>query len=320
MHRATPSASSFRAFSSGGARALVDLVDDLKQMQEMGGSFMKGESRDKIESPQNYGFTSVVMPATKGKDGQIMESAEAFMSFMGGNRSFPVCAVMDDRRYRLKGLQPGDTAIYDHQQQQLHMNKDGTFLTGLREKKVRLQLADVDKQQEQPGGGGKAARAEGDSGSSDAGKSGEQKKTGQKSRYTKESKKYVDLNKDSLDHVHDVAINYKAPTHTFEGNVVIKGELKVEQDIKGLKNLRIKLEGYKPSNGDWVAGDVTALGEPIEEADLTAEQKAFLARKRAIMDKIRITDEGVFIDGDFTITGDLTVTGVVRAKRFEATG
>jgi hypothetical protein len=29
-------------------------------MQEMGGNMMAGENRSKVESPQNYGFTSVV--------------------------------------------------------------------------------------------------------------------------------------------------------------------------------------------------------------------------------------------------------------------
>ena len=103
MHRATPRNTSFRSFSAGGARALVDKVSDDPMMQEMAGSFMKGESRDKVEAPQNYGFSSVVLPAKKGKDGQIEECAEAFMSFIGGNRSFPVCSMMDDRRHRPMG-------------------------------------------------------------------------------------------------------------------------------------------------------------------------------------------------------------------------
>ena len=53
------------------------------------------------------------MPATKGKDGKIEECAEAYLSFLGGNRSFPVATVMDDRRYRLKELKPGENAQYD---------------------------------------------------------------------------------------------------------------------------------------------------------------------------------------------------------------
>jgi phage gp45-like len=131
MHRATPLMTSFRAFVSGGARSIVDKVDDTRLMQEMAGNFMKGETRDAVEAPQNYGFTSVVQAATKGLDGQIQECAEAFISFMGGNRSFPVCSIMDDRRFRPMGLQPGENAQYDDNGQMTLMRRAGLFLLSL---------------------------------------------------------------------------------------------------------------------------------------------------------------------------------------------
>jgi len=315
MHRHTPLTQGYVGYTGSGARALVDKIDDAKEMQEMGGSMMFGESRDKIESPQNYGFTSVVKEATKGKDGQIEECAEAYMSFLGGDRSFPVATVMDDRRYRLKELKPGDVAFYDHQQHQFHFNEDGAFLTGLTKKKVRFQLADPDEQQQGSGGATPTQRADAVSGASSDSSSGQQKKRGQKARYKKESKKFVDINTDTIDVAHDKtinikadqAINFKTPTHTFDGDVLIKGELKV------VKNLRVGMEGYKPSNGEWLAGGVDGMGNVA----MTAEQRAYQERKKAIASKIRIDDSGnVFIDGDFTVTGDLTVNGVVRAKDF----
>src|SRR5262245_20307798 len=159
MHRAAPFSTATRAYSAGGVRSVVDKINDKTLMQEMGGTHMKGETNDKIEAPQNYGFTSVVMPGTKDKDGNLTEGAEAFISFMGGDRSLPICQVMDDRRYRLKELENGDTAFYDHTQQQFHFNKDGAFLTGLNEKKIRLQLADVDQQQKQGQGGSRSVSA-----------------------------------------------------------------------------------------------------------------------------------------------------------------
>src|SRR6478609_3215084 len=107
MHRQSPLTAGYVGYTGGGARALVDEINDGPMMQEMKGSFMVGESREKIESPQNYGFTSVVMPAKKGKDGQVEECAEAYINFLGGSRSFPVASVMDDRRFRLKELKPG---------------------------------------------------------------------------------------------------------------------------------------------------------------------------------------------------------------------
>jgi Bacteriophage Mu Gp45 spike protein len=157
MHRATPLNSSFRGYTAGGARSAVNTIDDGQLMQAMGGNFMHNESRQNIEAPQNYGFTSVVMEATKDGLGAISDSAEAVISFMGGNRSFPVAGVMDDRRHRLFGMQPGDSAMFSTKgrKQQIHMNEDGMFLTATRDKTARLQLLDEDSesdQQQQQGG------------------------------------------------------------------------------------------------------------------------------------------------------------------------
>ena len=70
MHRATPLNTSIRAYTAGGSRSVVDKVDDEKLMQEMGGNFMANETRSEVESPQNYGFTSVVFDAEKGQGRQ----------------------------------------------------------------------------------------------------------------------------------------------------------------------------------------------------------------------------------------------------------
>ena len=104
MHRATPSNSSFRGYSSGGSRSVVGSADDGKLMQEMAGGLMHNEARSAIEAAQNFGFTSVVKDAIMSKLGAMVGSAETFMSFMGGNRSFPAAGNMDDRRHRLNGL------------------------------------------------------------------------------------------------------------------------------------------------------------------------------------------------------------------------
>ena len=206
MHRFTPLAAAYVAFTGGGARSVVDKINDDPMMQEMTGNFMRGETRKAIEAPQNYGFTSVVMEATKGADGLIKESAEAFISFMGGNRSFPVATVMDDRRFRLKGLKPGDVAFYDHQQQQFHFNEKGGFLTGLKGKKLRFSLADPDEkqQQQQQASAQPSVSAHANGGSSSTGGSGGAqggqqagvKNGGQKARYEKESKQYSEITPD----------------------------------------------------------------------------------------------------------------------------
>ena len=131
MHRTTPFNPSFRAYTSGGARSVVTASMICKFMQEMAGNFMKNETRTAIELPQNYGFTSVVMDAIKSELGNIVGSAETFIAFMGGNRSFPVAGNMDDRRHRLMDLLKGELAMFGTQgmKQQLHMSADGMFGT-----------------------------------------------------------------------------------------------------------------------------------------------------------------------------------------------
>jgi hypothetical protein len=155
MHRMTPVNSAFRAYTAGGARATIDKIDDKKQMQESndtGG--MKNEQFPSMEAPQNYGFTSNVMPADKDDNGEVSDSAEAFLSFPGGNRSFAVASVMDDRRHRLKGMESGDSAMYrtagDKQQYQL--SKDGNFMTCRNDRVQRLALVPPDDEEQPPGG------------------------------------------------------------------------------------------------------------------------------------------------------------------------
>ena len=179
MHRTTPLMSAFVGYVGGGARSLIDKIDDSKLLQEMGGNFMKGETRKGVESPQNYGFTSVVMDAEKNGLGQIIGSAEGFISFMGSNRSHPVCGVMDDRRHRLKGLEKGDVAVFrtKDDRQQFHMTGDGGFWSAPGDKTARMQLV---KQKQQQQSGGSAATMDAAAGSAGGGAGDSQKPTGQK--------------------------------------------------------------------------------------------------------------------------------------------
>jgi phage gp45-like len=128
MHRQTPLSAGFVGYTGGGSRTLIDTVDDGKMMQEMKGTMMHGEARDSVESPQNYGFSSVVRPATKDENGMIKDGAEGFMSYAGGNRSFAFCAVMDDRRYRPMGLKPGENSQYDDLGQMTLLRRTGVYL------------------------------------------------------------------------------------------------------------------------------------------------------------------------------------------------
>jgi hypothetical protein len=196
MHRATPLMTSFRSYVGGGARALIDQIDDSKLLQEMAGGFMKGEARKGVESPQNYGFSSVVMDAEKDAMGKITSCAEGFMSFLGGNRSLPICGVMDDRRHRIFGMEKGDVAMFRTRDdtQQFHMTKDGGYWSGPTDKTVRMQL--VDKQQDQQQGAQSGSQAGG--GGQQQGQQGQQGK-GQKPVYKNGQKSYrfCDITKDA---------------------------------------------------------------------------------------------------------------------------
>jgi phage gp45-like len=149
MYRQTPLTAGFVGYTSGGARSLIDTIDDDKMMQQMKGSQL-GEGREAVECPQNYGFSSVVRPATKGQNGEIEDCAEGFMSYFGGNRTSNFCAVMDDRRYRPMGLKPGENAQYDDLAQMTLLRRTGVY--------VLTNDNPEDKQQSQSGGGGASAR------------------------------------------------------------------------------------------------------------------------------------------------------------------
>jgi len=85
-------------------RAVLTLVDDAKKMQSVQVAGMDRETLDDVEHPQPYGFTSHPLPG-----------AEAFMMFVGGDRSHGIALVIDDRRYRLKPLDGGEVALYTHE-------------------------------------------------------------------------------------------------------------------------------------------------------------------------------------------------------------
>ena len=139
MHRMDPASTSLRSYSSGGARSVVKVADDDHNMQELSGEFMKGESRKRIERPQNYGFTSSLLPADKdGKKGP-----EAIISFVGGDRSHPIASVVDDRRHRPYGLEPGENAQYDDQGQMTLLARDGAYVMST---KGQASLRHVEKQ------------------------------------------------------------------------------------------------------------------------------------------------------------------------------
>lgn len=100
-------------------RGSVALVDDSRKLQTLQVSLfgVGDDTPDDIERFQQYGFTS--KPFTQ---------SEAIVLFPGGDRSHGLCLAVGDRRYRLTGLADGEVALYDDQNQVVHIRRDGIYI------------------------------------------------------------------------------------------------------------------------------------------------------------------------------------------------
>lgn len=107
------------------ARAIVRLVDDARQAQELQLELLAGESQDAVERFQNYGITSVPHPG-----------AEALVVFAGGLRSHGVVLAVEDRRYRLTGLQDGEVALFDDLGNVIKLGRERIDISAITELRV----------------------------------------------------------------------------------------------------------------------------------------------------------------------------------------
>jgi phage baseplate assembly protein V len=90
-----------RRIAMGTTRGRMALVDDQKKLQQVQVELLADETKDNVERFQQYGFTSVPLAG-----------AEALVVFLGGGRDHGIVLAVDDRRYRLTGLENGDVALY----------------------------------------------------------------------------------------------------------------------------------------------------------------------------------------------------------------
>jgi len=84
------------------SRGVVKRVDNSRSRQTVQVTVHDGEVRDGVESWQPYGFASAPH-----------EGAEHLIASVGGDQSHSVVICIDDRRYRLTSLNPGEVALYD---------------------------------------------------------------------------------------------------------------------------------------------------------------------------------------------------------------
>src|SRR5215475_5225602 len=97
-------------------RGRMSLVDDKKKLQQVQVELLADETKDGVERFQQYGFTSVPL-----------EGAEALVIFLGGGRDHGIVHAIDDRRYRLTDLKPGDVAIYTDEGTKIVLTRDRTI-------------------------------------------------------------------------------------------------------------------------------------------------------------------------------------------------
>ncbi|CNJ15783.1 phage baseplate assembly protein V [Yersinia aldovae] len=90
-----------RGLSNMLVRAVVRHIDPSSKNQMLQIQMIADELKDNIEHLEPYGFTSAAHIG-----------AEAFAAFPDGDRSHGVVLVVSDRRYRIKGLESGEVAIY----------------------------------------------------------------------------------------------------------------------------------------------------------------------------------------------------------------
>jgi phage baseplate assembly protein V len=94
------------------ARGIIRLVSDSLKVQELQVSLLADETRDGVERFAEYGFTSHPLPG-----------AECIVVCVGGSRDHGIAIATEDRRYRKRDLQQGEVAVYDDQEQTIHLKR-----------------------------------------------------------------------------------------------------------------------------------------------------------------------------------------------------
>lgn len=130
-------------------RAIVRLVDDATKAQSVQIELLEGEVQDAVERYQDYGFTSVPHPG-----------AEAVAVAVGGLRSHMIVIKVEDRRYRLTGMEQGEVALFDDLGQMVKLGRERIEIVSENEVKVIAPKVIVESDDVHLGaeGGAKVAR------------------------------------------------------------------------------------------------------------------------------------------------------------------
>jgi len=102
-------------------RALLMAINDDEKIQQVQLQALAGESLDKVQRFQEFGFTSVPPVGT-----------EAVILSLGGSRNNSIVIATENRNVRMKNLQSGETAIY---------TDDGTYIVLKKAGQVEVKAA-----------------------------------------------------------------------------------------------------------------------------------------------------------------------------------
>lgn len=114
-------------------RCVLQAVNDEKKMQLVKISGYANEVLEDIERFQDYGFTSNPLPG-----------AEACAVFVGGKREHGIVVKIDDRRYRFKGMESGEVAIYTDEEDFIHFKRTNEIEINSKKKLVANVTEDVE--------------------------------------------------------------------------------------------------------------------------------------------------------------------------------
>jgi phage baseplate assembly protein V len=95
-------------------RGRIKTGDDSGGVQQLQVQLNDRETRDNTPRVAEYGFASMPLPG-----------CQAILVFVGGERSNAAIIGTNDEKNRLKGLQPGEVAIYDDQGQYVWIKRGG---------------------------------------------------------------------------------------------------------------------------------------------------------------------------------------------------
>ena len=98
------------------SRGQVLKIDDSKGIQRVDVNLFSDEIHNNVERFQNYGFTS-----------NPLNGSEVVALFHSGNREHGIIVSIDNKKFRLKGLERGEVAIYTDEGDKIHFKRNKTI-------------------------------------------------------------------------------------------------------------------------------------------------------------------------------------------------